>query len=97
MAVRADQRIGNRPGLAVAGFGRDDSEVAGNTFEMNSSGVSIQTSAECKVQASTVPVTASSVSVNASMATFSGVVQCQTLVASSVISSSYTPGAGNVW
>lgn len=72
-------------------------EVAGNTFEMSTSGVSIQTSSQCEVQASTVTVTASSVSVNTSMATFSGTVQCNTLIASSVVSSSYTPGAGNVW
>lgn len=72
-------------------------EVAGNTFEMSTSGVSVQTSSQCEVQASTVTVTASSVSVNTSMATFSGTVQCNTLIASSVVSSSYTPGAGNVW
>jgi uncharacterized protein involved in type VI secretion and phage assembly len=30
-------------------------------------------------------------------ATFSGVVNCQTLVTSAVVSPSYTPGAGNVW
>lgn len=72
-------------------------EVSGNTFEMSTSGVSIQTSSQCEVQASTVTVTASSVSVNTSMATFSGTVQCNTLIASSVVSSSYTPGAGNVW
>ncbi|WBY06466.1 phage baseplate assembly protein V [Sphingomonas sp. 7/4-4] len=72
-------------------------EVAGNTFEMSTSGVSIQTSSQCEVQASTVTVTASSVSVNTSMATFSGTVQCNTLIASSVVSASYTPGAGNVW
>ena len=28
---------------------------------------------------------------------FSGVVDCQTLVSTSVVSTSYTPGAGNVW
>jgi len=37
------------------------------------------------------------VEVNASMSTFSGVVKCDTLIANSVVSTSYTPGAGNVW
>jgi hypothetical protein len=37
------------------------------------------------------------VTVNAGMAKFSGVVQADTLIANSVIASSYTPGAGNIW
>jgi len=46
---------------------------------------------------STVEVTASAVNVHAAMAKFDGVVKCETLITNSVISSSYTPGAGNVW
>jgi hypothetical protein len=37
------------------------------------------------------------VEVDAGMAKFSGVVECDTLIASSVVAASYTPGAGNVW
>jgi hypothetical protein len=37
------------------------------------------------------------VSVNAGMSTFSGVVQCDTLISNTVISATYTPGAGNIW
>jgi hypothetical protein len=37
------------------------------------------------------------VDVDAGMAKFSGVVECQTLVATSVVAANYTPGAGNVW
>ena len=29
--------------------------------------------------------------------TFSGVVQCDTMIANSVVGTSYTPGAGNIW
>lgn len=46
----------------------------------------------------TVEVNASAVNLHAPMVTADGVVQCQTLIASSgVISPSYTPGAGNIW
>ena len=31
------------------------------------------------------------------MARFSGIVQCNTLIANSVIATSYSPGAGNIW
>jgi uncharacterized protein involved in type VI secretion and phage assembly len=47
--------------------------------------------------ASGMTVTAPQVSVNAAMATFSGVVQCQVLQATTVVATTYTPGAGNVW
>ena len=95
--VEIETPAGAKATLTDASGGSIKLEVAGNTFEMSTSGVSIQTSSECKVQASTVTVTASSVSVNTGMASFSGTIQCNTLIASSVVSSSYTPGAGNVW
>jgi uncharacterized protein YndB with AHSA1/START domain len=44
-----------------------------------------------------VNVTASLLSVTAPMAMFSGVLQATTVIATSVVSSSYTPGAGNIW
>ena len=46
----------------------------------------------------TVEVTASALNVHAPTAVFDGMVSCKTLIASSsVVSPSYTPGAGNVW
>jgi uncharacterized protein involved in type VI secretion and phage assembly len=47
---------------------------------------------------STVEVNASAVNLHAPMVMADGIVQCQTLIASTgVISPSYTPGAGNIW
>jgi len=37
------------------------------------------------------------VTVDAALAKFSGIVKCEVLQATSVISTSYTPGAGNIW
>jgi hypothetical protein len=31
------------------------------------------------------------------MSSFSGVVQADTVISNSVVSASYTPGAGNIW
>jgi len=60
--------------------------------------ISITASVTINVDASMVNVSASMVQVDAGMSQFSGVVQCDTLIASSgVVSPSYTPGAGNVW
>lgn len=47
--------------------------------------------------AAQLSVTAGMVTVDAGMSKFSGVVKCDTLITNAVISSSYTPGAGNVW
>jgi uncharacterized protein involved in type VI secretion and phage assembly len=47
--------------------------------------------------AAQLSITAGMVQVDAAMSNFSGVVKCDTLITNAVISSSYTPGAGNVW
>lgn len=70
----------------------------GNAIKLEASGITITASAKITVNAgATVDVTASMVNVSAAMSKFSGVVQCDTLITNSVVSASYTPGAGNVW
>lgn len=69
----------------------------GNSVVLESSGVTITAAAQVKVDAANVKVTAGMVTVDAAMAKFSGVVKCEVLMATSVVGTSYTPGAGNVW
>ncbi len=69
----------------------------GNSITMNASGISIIATAEVQVEASTVTITASMLTVDCAFSEFSGVVQCSTLLTDSVVSASYTPGAGNIW
>ncbi|RNF86195.1 phage baseplate assembly protein V [Montanilutibacter psychrotolerans] len=69
----------------------------GNSIKLETQGITVTAAATVKVQAAKVEVSAGMVQVDSAMAKFSGVVQCQTLIATSVVSSSYTPGAGNVW
>jgi uncharacterized protein involved in type VI secretion and phage assembly len=69
----------------------------GNSITLGASGVTINASAKVTVNGSTVDVNASAVTVNTGLAKFSGVVQCDTLMSNSVISASYSPGAGNIW
>jgi uncharacterized protein involved in type VI secretion and phage assembly len=77
--------------------GKIELKGAGNTVTMDSQGVSIQTSAKVKVQASQVEVTAGMVKVDSAMSKFSGVVKCDVLQATTVVATTYTPGAGNIW
>lgn len=70
----------------------------GNSIKMEAAGITVTASAKVTVNAgATVEVTASMVKVSAGMSQFSGVVQCDTLISNSVVSASYTPGAGNIW
>lgn len=69
----------------------------GNTVRLESSGVSVATPAKVTVQASAVEVTAGTVTVNAGMSKFNGVVQADTVISNCVMGVSYTPGAGNIW
>jgi len=79
------------------GGGKVEIVCAGNTITIEPSGVSVRAAAKVTVQASTVDVSAAMVKVDAAMSKFSGVVSCDVLQATTVIASTYTPGAGNIW
>ena len=68
----------------------------GNVVEVGSSGITVNASSKVTLNASAVEVSAGMLTVNAGMAKFSGVVQCDSLITNSLISQSYTPGAGNI-
>jgi hypothetical protein len=72
-------------------------DANGNTIRLDPAGITITAAAKVVVSSSQVEINASIVTVNAATAKFSGVVQTDTLIANSVIASSYTPGAGNIW
>jgi hypothetical protein len=71
-------------------------EAQGSRIFIDASGITIEAAAKLEVTASALEITATSLAVNAGMSKFGGVVQCDTLIANSVVASSYTPGAGNV-
>ena len=79
------------------GGGEITVERGGESINLTASTISIVSSMTVEVQATQVDVSASMVSVDAGMSTFSGVVKCDTLIATSVVGTSYTPGAGNIW
>lgn len=69
----------------------------GNSVKLETAGVTVNASAKVTINASTVEISSGAVTVNSGISKFSGVVQCDTLISNSVISASYTPGAGNIW
>ena len=68
----------------------------GNSVRLEASGITVTAAAKVTINASQVAVSAGMVTVDAGMSKFSGVVQCDTLISNSVVSASYTPGAGNI-
>lgn len=72
-------------------------DANGNQVTLDSSGITVTASAEVTVNAATATISAASLTVNAGISTFSGVVKADTVLTNSVVSASYTPGAGNIW
>jgi len=69
----------------------------GNSVKLETSGITVTASAKVTVNASQIEKSAGMVTVNAGLSKFSGVVQADTVISNTVISSAYTPGAGNIW
>jgi len=69
----------------------------GNSVKLEASGITVQAAAKVTVTAPQVNVSAGMVKVDTALADFTGIVKCAVLQTNAVISTSYTPGAGNVW
>jgi uncharacterized protein involved in type VI secretion and phage assembly len=90
--------------LTATAGGKVEFKTSNATVTLDTSGVSVRTFGTIKVKASEVDVQAAQMKVQAALVKFdtilvdcSGVVKCAVLQASAVVSSAYTPGAGNIW
>ena len=86
----------NRTELVGAFIGRRGPARGTPQQRLDASGIMLTSSGKVTIQASTVEVTSGSVTVNAGMSRFSGVVQPDTVLTNSIVSATYTPGAGNI-
>jgi uncharacterized protein involved in type VI secretion and phage assembly len=77
----------------------DDSAQEVTVKHSNGCVIKMNAGGQIEIQANaTVEITASALNVHAPVATFDGIINCTTMIASSgVVSPSYTPGAGNIW
>ena len=69
----------------------------GNCIQLDSNGVALSSSATVRLDAGTIELNAGLLDVSAGMARFSGVLKSDTVITNSVVATSYTPGAGNIW
>jgi flagellar basal body L-ring protein FlgH len=59
--------------------------------------MTVSTPGKLVLQAAMIEINGSVVQINAAMVQCSGVVKADTIEATNVVASNYTPGAGNVW
>jgi phage baseplate assembly protein gpV len=97
--IRVEDAPAPAPATITVDTGGGDSIRIGPVgIEIRSSGnVVVSAAARIEINAAIVEINAGTLVADAGLARFSGVVQCDTLIANSVVASSYTPGAGNVW
>ncbi len=95
--VNVQTRSGYHLTITEASGGEIKIEKGSESITLSASGISIVSASTVEVQAAQVNVSAGIVKVDAAMSQFSGVVKCDTLIATSVVGTSYTPGAGNIW
>ena len=69
----------------------------GNSVKLATTGITVEASGKVTISASLVEISAASMKVDCPFSTFSGVVKADTVISNSVVSASYTPGAGNIW
>jgi uncharacterized protein involved in type VI secretion and phage assembly len=72
-------------------------KVFTHTITLGTSGISIETSGEFSVEASSISLSAGTVTVTSGSSDYSGSITCNAMTTPSVTSASYTPGAGNIW
>jgi len=100
VVVFGDLRSRDKVTITTAGGHKVVLDDNGRTVTItHSGGCSVKlTDTDVEVQANAqVRVSAPMVTVDSPMSKFSGVLQCDTLISQSVVSASYTPGAGNIW
>lgn len=71
-------------------------DTNGNIITLDAAGIHIQSAASIRLDCSQLALTAGQISLNAGMVKATGVIQCDTIIANSVVGSNYTPGAGNI-
>jgi len=83
--------------MSDEGGGKVEIVCGSNTLKMDSSGFTVQAGTKFSLTAPKADVSAPTVNVDAAMSKFSGIVKADVVQATTVIASTYTPGAGNIW
>lgn len=83
--------------FTAEGTGKIELSAGGSSMVMDAQGIRFETSGEFCATSATACHSASMVEFDAPLSSFSGVTQCTTSQADTVVGTVYTPGAGNIW
>lgn len=83
--------------ITDGGGGEFEVKRGSQSVKFTASSIDLDCAGQVNVNASQVNVSAATVNVDAGLSKFSGVLQADTVITNSVVSASYTPGAGNIW
>jgi phage baseplate assembly protein gpV len=72
-------------------------DTNGNAITLEPAGLTVLSSAKLSFAGGSTEISVGGLTVSAGMSRFSGVVHADTVITNSVVASSYTPGAGNIW
>ncbi len=95
--VEMRTQSGYRININESSGGEITIERGAQSIKLTPAEINIDSSGPVNINSSTVNVSAAMVKVDAAMSKFSGVVQADTVIATSVVGTTYTPGAGNIW
>lgn len=94
--VKLTTKSGYHVTIDDSGSGEIVVERGAQSVKLGAAGIDVKTSGSVNVDAATVKIQAATVTVNAALSKFSGVVQADTVIATAVVGTTYTPGAGNI-
>ena len=96
--VEIETPAGVKATITDRGGGEIKLETGTETVKLSTSGIKVSSASQVEVSGSaTVKVSAPFVKVDCPFTQVTGILFCDMLVTNSVMSPSYTPGAGNVW
>ncbi|MBL8700355.1 MAG: hypothetical protein JNK67_18410 [Alphaproteobacteria bacterium] len=93
-----ERRLASLAALPIrVGAGGDVTIEAGATLTLRAPKIELEAAATLQAQSGQLSIATGLAAIDSGMVRVSGVVKCDTLQTNTVIASSYTPGAGNVW
>ena len=96
-ALRLETADGQRLTLNDAPDGVVIEDATGAKITLSGGNITIEASAKVEVKASQIDLSAGVITLDSAMVLASGMVKCTTLQTETVIATTYTPGAGNIW
>lgn len=97
LAARGALSIVSDQSILITGTQRVTVQSGSNSVSVDPTKITIASVGRLELLASALSFSASAITMDAGMTRCSGTFQCDTMIANSVVGSSYTPGAGNVW